>query len=98
RALCREEECLNMQLAPSTLAQWVGAIATSAAVIVALFKDELLRYFRRPTLRVRIMPEPPDCLFADSEGWRSAFRADVDHDSEGMPISVPKGCRSVLRL
>jgi len=28
-------------------------------------------------------------LSADSEGWRSAFRTDVDHDSEVMPISVP---------
>jgi hypothetical protein len=28
-------------------------------------------------------------LIADSEGWRSAFRTDVDHDSEVMPISVP---------
>ena len=27
--------------------------------------------------------------FADSEGCRSAFRTDVDHDSEVMPISVP---------
>jgi hypothetical protein len=27
--------------------------------------------------------------FADSEGWRSAFRTDVDHDSEVMSISVP---------
>ena len=26
---------------------------------------------------------------ADSEGWRSAFRTDVDHDSEVMPISIP---------
>ena len=35
---------------------------------------------------------------ADSEGCRSAFRTDVDHDSEVMPISVPNGSRSVLRL
>jgi hypothetical protein len=28
-------------------------------------------------------------LTADSEGWRSAFRTDVDHDSEVMPISNP---------
>src|SRR3954452_1108001 len=28
-------------------------------------------------------------LYADSEGWRSAFRTDVDHDSEVMSISVP---------
>jgi hypothetical protein len=26
---------------------------------------------------------------ADSGGWRSAFRSDVDHDSEVMPISIP---------
>jgi len=26
---------------------------------------------------------------ADSEGCRSAFRTDVDHHSEVMPISVP---------
>ncbi len=30
-----------------------------------------------------------DSVFADSEGCRSAFRTDVDHDSEVMPISVP---------
>jgi uncharacterized protein (DUF433 family) len=27
---------------------------------------------------------------ADSEGWRSAFRTDVDHDSELMSITIPK--------
>jgi hypothetical protein len=26
---------------------------------------------------------------ADSGGWRSGFRTDVDHCSEVMPISVP---------
>jgi len=36
--------------------------------------------------------------FADSEGWRSAFRTDVDHHSEVMPIGVPNRSRSVLRL
>jgi MFS superfamily sulfate permease-like transporter len=28
-------------------------------------------------------------LRADSEGWRSAFRSDGDHDSEVMSISIP---------
>ena len=28
------------------------------------------------------------CHGADSGGWRLAFRTDVDHDSEVMPISV----------
>ncbi len=51
-------------LAPSTLAQWVGAIATSLAVIVALFKDEIFRHLRRAKLSVRITPEPPDCLLS----------------------------------
>jgi hypothetical protein len=54
----------KMQLAPSSLAQWVGAIATTAAVMTALFKDEVIRYLRRPKLTVRITPEPPDCLLS----------------------------------
>jgi hypothetical protein len=33
--------------------------------------------------------QPFGLLGADSEGWRSAFRTDVDHNSEVMPISVP---------
>src|SRR5579872_409281 len=55
-----------MGLAPSTLAQWVGAAATSAAVVVALFKDELLRHIRKPKLTIRMKPEPPDCLLVPS--------------------------------
>jgi len=51
-----------MALAPSSLAQWVSGIATSLAVLVALFKDEALRYYRQPKLAVRLKPEPPDCL------------------------------------
>ncbi len=35
------------------------------------------------------LPEDLYREIADSEGWRSAFRTDVDHDSEVMPISVP---------
>jgi hypothetical protein len=50
-------------LAPSTAAQWVGAIATSIAVVIALFKDEWLRYRRQPRLSLRIEPKQPDCQF-----------------------------------
>ena len=35
---------------------------------------------------------------ADSEGWRSAFRTDVDHDSNLMPITVPNYNRKTDRL
>jgi hypothetical protein len=52
------------KLTPSSLAQWVGAVATSAAVVVALFKDQLLHRFRKPKLAIRISPEPPDCVFS----------------------------------
>jgi hypothetical protein len=51
-----------MNLAPSTLAQYLGSGATFAAVFVALFKDEVLRHIRSPKLAVRIKSEPPDCL------------------------------------
>jgi hypothetical protein len=51
-----------MQLAPSTLAQWVAAVATSLAVIIALFKEAITRRFRRPDLILRIKPADPDCI------------------------------------
>jgi hypothetical protein len=43
------------------LAQWVGAIATSTAVFIALFKETLLLWWRRPILTATIKLEPPDC-------------------------------------
>src|ERR1700722_4141272 len=52
------------QLGPSTLAQWVAAFATSAAVLYALYRDNIASYFRRPELTARIEQNPPDCLVA----------------------------------
>ena len=43
------------------VAQWVGAIATFSAVIVALFKESILRRWRRPILDIEITLEPADC-------------------------------------
>jgi hypothetical protein len=37
-------------MAPSSLAQWFGAFGTIAAVIVALFKDPILAWRRKPQL------------------------------------------------
>jgi hypothetical protein len=34
-------------------------------------------------------PGKMSIFITDSEGCRSAFRTDVDHDSEVMPISIP---------
>ncbi len=42
-------------------AEWAGAIATFLAVLVALFKDELLHWWRKPELRVSIELASPDC-------------------------------------
>jgi hypothetical protein len=45
-----------------TVAQWAGAVGTISAVLVALFKDEILRNRRRPKLNVSITLGPPDSV------------------------------------
>jgi hypothetical protein len=42
-------------------AQWFAALATFSAVLVALFKDEFLRFRRRPKLEPSIKLASPDC-------------------------------------
>jgi hypothetical protein len=44
-----------------TLAQWVAASATLLAVLVALFKDEIVGWIKKPMLSVSIRLESPDC-------------------------------------
>lgn len=46
---------------PGTWAQWAGAIATTLAVIVALYKDWLRDFLRRPKLEVSFKLETPHC-------------------------------------
>lgn len=46
-------------LAPSSLAQWAGAIATSLAVLVALFRDSILSHWRKPRLGARCSKDSP---------------------------------------
>ncbi len=43
------------------IATWVGAIATFLAVIVALFKEDIVRLWRAPKLTAKIRLEAPDC-------------------------------------
>lgn len=50
-----------MQMELGTLAQWFGAAMTLLAVLTALFKDEVLRCWRKPKLGIRILLAPPDC-------------------------------------
>ena len=41
------------------LAQWVGVVATTVAIIVALFKESLIRQFRHPALIIKIEAKEP---------------------------------------
>ena len=43
-------------------AQWAGALMTFAAVIVALFKEDIIRCRRHPKLMARIEAKHPYCL------------------------------------
>jgi hypothetical protein len=43
------------------VAQIAGAIATVVAIIVALFKEDITKWFRRPSLEISIKTGPPDC-------------------------------------
>lgn len=45
----------------SDIAVWVGSVATLLAVVVALFKEDLVRIWRRPKLQTRIKLAVPDC-------------------------------------
>src|SRR5258706_14740223 len=49
----------NSPMEVGTLAQWAAASATFLAVLVALFKDEILRWWRKPKLTVSITLQPP---------------------------------------
>ncbi len=44
-----------------TIAQWVSAAATLLAVLVALFKVEIVNWWRRPILDASVFLEPPYC-------------------------------------
>jgi hypothetical protein len=46
-------------MAPSSLAQWAGATATFCAVLVALFKDSILAWLRKPSFNVTCGKNPP---------------------------------------
>jgi hypothetical protein len=43
------------------LAQWVGASVTFLAVLVALFKDEIIKWRRRPIFDISTTLQPPHC-------------------------------------
>jgi len=70
------------------VAQWVGALATTAAVIVALFKEDLIRRRRHPKLTAWIEPKQPYCIREPARenrqkpwtGWRYWLRISVKNE------------------
>ena len=56
------------------VAQWVGAGVTFLAVVVALFKEDILRKLRHPKLTVRLEAGHPDCVreLLNEEGWHGS--------------------------
>lgn len=51
----------ELSLTGSELAAWVAAIATFAAVVVALFKEELRSLWHKPRFEIKIELRPPHC-------------------------------------
>ena len=56
-------------------AQWISGLATTAAVLVALFRDPYIRWRNRPILKASIAPRPPDC--AKNVAWLQDQRTGV---------------------
>ena len=74
------------QVDSGNVAQWAGAVASTAAVIVALFKEEILRRFRRPRLTTSIKARHPYCVrtaYRESAnswtGWRYFLRIMIEN-------------------
>lgn len=44
-----------------TVAQWAGIVATAAAVVIALLKEDIVRLWRKPKLTVQLRLYAPDC-------------------------------------
>lgn len=68
-------------LDPGSLAQWFSAAATFLAVLVALFKNEITQWWRRPKLSARIKLSPPYCSktqldYVAHKNGRTVGRAD----------------------
>lgn len=61
------------EMAPSTLAQWFGALGTIAAVVVALFKDSILAWRRKPRLDATCTKQSP---------WTARVPYTVSHNGQ----------------
>jgi hypothetical protein len=87
-------------------AQWAGALMTFLAVIVALFKEDLIRRRRHPKLTASIGAKYPDCIKTavqwrgpDKEkpwrGWKYWLRVWVENEGNVRAEKVEVFCRGL---
>jgi hypothetical protein len=95
-------------MAPSSPAQWAGSVATFLAVLVALFKDSIREWRRKPELEITCKNEPPwtvrTPLFVNAAGqllWTGEsywVRVKVENKgrtrAEKVQVSLSKLCYS----
>jgi hypothetical protein len=75
-------------IAPSSLAQWVGAAATFAAVVVALFKDPILTWMRRPRLVVTCTKDIPCTVKTPITAWQGQKAGGGKWNGEGYFVRI----------
>jgi hypothetical protein len=72
---------------PQLMVSILGILTVLGSTVLFLIEEDFVAY--RRGCKIHTTESGFKTKFRDSEGWRSAFRIDVDHDSEVMPISNP---------
>lgn len=69
---------------------FVAPVATFTAAAVALFKEDIVKIWRRPALRIRMLLKPPDCVLTPT-----TIRRDL---ANGTTLEIWKGKCYYFRL
>jgi hypothetical protein len=80
------------------MAQWASAVATTVAVLIALFKEPFVRWIRRPKLVAHIEAKRPYCVRTPNKetapgelpwsGWRYFLRIFVENQGTARAEKV----------
>ncbi len=85
------------------VAQWTAAVVTTAGIIVALFKEEIIRRWRHPKLTMRIEEKYPDIVRTpdrknDWHGWRYFIRLWISNAGKMRAENVEAFLSEILEL
>jgi hypothetical protein len=75
--------CFLLSDFKKNFSNWLVAIGTFCAVIVALFNNFIWEKFRRPKLKVRILNEYPDCVLTKKQSGEYSYFARVCVENYG---------------